>query len=92
MYAICVRDHFMIAHSFRGETFGPAPVCTAQPMLLTWECLRRPELDPDGVVVDIGKLSDALRAALPMSLNYRNLDEPSRNLLGTTPPPRRWRG
>lgn len=73
MYAICVRDHFMIAHSFRGETFGPAQRLHGATYVVDVE-LRRPELDPDGVVVDIGKLSDALRAALD-DLNYRNLDE-----------------
>lgn len=73
MYAICVRDHFMIAHSFRGETFGPAQRLHGATYVVDVE-LRRPELDPDGVVVDIGKLSTALRAALD-ELNYRNLDE-----------------
>ncbi len=73
MYAICVRDHFMIAHSFRGETFGPAQRLHGATYVVDVE-LRRPELDPDGVVVDIGKLSAALRAALD-ELNYRNLDE-----------------
>ena len=73
MYAICVRDHFMIAHSFRGETFGPAQRLHGATYVVDVE-LRRPELDPAGVVVDIGKLSDALRAALD-ELNYRNLDE-----------------
>ncbi|MCC7220540.1 MAG: 6-carboxytetrahydropterin synthase [Candidatus Contendobacter sp.] len=73
MYSICVRDHFMIAHSFRGETFGPAQRLHGATYVVDVE-LRRPELDPDGVVVDIGKLSAALRAALD-ELNYRNLDE-----------------
>lgn len=73
MYAICVRDHFMIAHSFRGEIFGPAQRLHGATYVVDVE-LRRPELDPDGVVVDIGKLSAALRAALD-ELNYRNLDE-----------------
>ena len=63
MYSICVRDHFMIAHSFRGETFGPAQRLHGATYVVDVE-LRRPELDPDGVVVDIGKLSAALRAAL----------------------------
>lgn len=73
MYAICVRDHFMIAHSFRGETFGPAQRLHGATYVVDVSS-RRPELDPDGVVVDIGQLSDALRAALD-ELNYRNLDE-----------------
>ena len=73
MYAVCVRDHFMVAHSFRGETFGPAQRLHGATYVVDVE-LRRPELDPDGVVVDIDKLSVALRTALD-ELNYRNLDE-----------------
>lgn len=73
MYAICVRDHFMIAHSFRGETFGPAQRLHGATYVVDVE-LRRPELDPDGVVVDIGKLGAALQTALA-ELNYRNLDD-----------------
>ncbi len=73
MYAVCVRDHFMVAHSFRGETFGPAQRLHGATYVVDVE-LRRPELDPDGVVVDIDKLSVALRTALD-ELNYRNLDD-----------------
>ncbi len=73
MYTVCVRDHFMIAHSFRGETFGPARRLHGATYVVDLE-LRRPDLDPDGVVVDIGKLGDCLRAVLG-ELNYRNLDE-----------------
>jgi 6-pyruvoyl-tetrahydropterin synthase len=63
----------MIAHSFRGETFGPARRLHGATYVVDLE-LRRPDLDPDGVVVDIGKLGDCLRAVLN-ELNYRNLDE-----------------
>jgi 6-pyruvoyl-tetrahydropterin synthase len=73
MYTVCVRDHFMIAHSFQGEVFGPAQRMHGATYVVDLE-LRRPDLDPDGVVVDIGKLSDSLRAVLA-ELNYRNLDE-----------------
>lgn len=73
MYTVCVRDHFMIAHSFQGEIFGPAQKMHGATYVVDLE-LRRPDLDPDGVVVDIGKLSDSLRAVLN-ELNYRNLDE-----------------
>jgi 6-pyruvoyltetrahydropterin/6-carboxytetrahydropterin synthase len=73
MYAVCVRDHFMIAHSFRGQTFGPAQRLHGATYVVDLE-LRRPDLDPDGVVVDISKLSDCLRAVL-VELNHRNLDE-----------------
>ncbi|HCB14039.1 MAG TPA: hypothetical protein DEP36_10800 [Gammaproteobacteria bacterium] len=73
MYTVCVRDHLMIAHSFRGETFGSAQRMHGATYVVDLE-LRRPDLDPDGVVVDIGRLSDSLHAVLE-ALNYRNLDE-----------------
>ncbi len=73
MYTVCVRDHFMIAHSFQGAVFGPAQKMHGATYVVDLE-LRRPDLDPDGVVVDIGKLSDSLRAVLA-ALNYRNLDQ-----------------
>lgn len=73
MYTVCVRDHFMIAHGLRGETFGPAQRLHGATYVVDLE-LRRPDLDPDGVVADIGKLGDCLRAVLDQ-LNYRNLDE-----------------
>ncbi len=73
MYAVCVRDHLMIAHSFRGETFGPAQRLHGATYVVDLE-LRRPDLDPDGVVVDIGKASACLRATLE-EWNYRNLDD-----------------
>ncbi|MFO7642402.1 MAG: 6-carboxytetrahydropterin synthase [Candidatus Competibacteraceae bacterium] len=73
MYTVCVRDHFMIAHSFQGATFGPAQRLHGATYVVDLE-LRRPELDPDGVVVDIGKASVCLRTVLD-ELNYRNLDE-----------------
>ncbi len=73
MYTVCVRDHFMIAHSFQGEVFGPAQKMHGATYVVDLE-LRRPDLDPDGVVVDIGKLSENLRAVLA-ELNYRNLNE-----------------
>ena len=73
MYSLCVRDHFMIGHSFRGEVFGPAQRRHGATYVVDVE-LRRPELDPDGVVVDIGRASAALREVLA-ELNYRNLDE-----------------
>jgi 6-pyruvoyl-tetrahydropterin synthase len=73
MYFIGVRDHFMIAHSFKGEIFGPAQRLHGATYVVDLE-LRRVEPDPDGVVVDIGKASASLRAILE-ELNYRNLDE-----------------
>lgn len=73
MYSVCVRDHLMIAHSFRGATFGPAQRLHGATYVVDVE-LRRADLDADGVVVDIGKASACLRAVLA-ELNYRNLDE-----------------
>jgi 6-pyruvoyltetrahydropterin/6-carboxytetrahydropterin synthase len=73
MYSVCVRGHFMIAHSFRGEVFGPAQRLHGATYTVDVE-FRRPALDPDGVVVDIGAASQALEAVLG-ELNYRNLDE-----------------
>ena len=73
MYSVSVRDHFMIAHSFRGEVFGPAQRLHGATYVVDL-ALRRPELDRDGLVVDIGLASKALREVLA-ELNYRNLDE-----------------
>ncbi len=73
MYTVSVRDHFMIAHSFRGEVFGPAQRMHGATYVVDVE-FRRAELDANGIVVDIGRAIDALRAALA-PLNYRNLDD-----------------
>jgi len=73
MYSLCVRDHIMIAHSFRGEIFGPAQRLHGATFVVDCE-FRRDELDADGLVVDIGKASQVLHALLA-DLNYRNLDD-----------------
>jgi 6-pyruvoyltetrahydropterin/6-carboxytetrahydropterin synthase len=73
MYSVTVRDHMMIAHSFKGEIFGPAQRLHGATFVVDVE-FRRPELGPDGIVVDIGRAGEALRATLA-DLNYRNLDE-----------------
>lgn len=73
MYSVNVRDHFMIAHSFRGEAFGPAQNLHGATYVVD-ATFRRVELDADGVVVDIGRASEQLKAILA-ELNYRNLDE-----------------
>lgn len=73
MYSVNVRDHCMIAHSFRGAVFGPAQRLHGATYVVDLE-LRRAELDPDGVVVDIGLATQALHAVLA-ELNFRNLDE-----------------
>ncbi len=73
MYSVSVRDHIMIAHSFRGEVFGPAQRLHGATYVVDLE-LRRHELDDDGLVVDIGLASQALGEVLS-ALNYRNLDD-----------------
>jgi 6-pyruvoyltetrahydropterin/6-carboxytetrahydropterin synthase len=73
MYSVCVRDHLMIAHSFHGEVFGPAQRLHGATYLVDVE-FRRPDLDSDGIVVDIGRAREALHAALA-DLNYSNLDD-----------------
>jgi 6-pyruvoyltetrahydropterin/6-carboxytetrahydropterin synthase len=73
VYSVTVRDHFMIAHSFRGEVFGPAQHLHGATYVVD-ATFRRRDLDADGVVVDIGRAGDQLRAILA-ALNYRNLDD-----------------
>ncbi|MEO6186993.1 MAG: 6-carboxytetrahydropterin synthase [Steroidobacteraceae bacterium] len=73
MYSVCVRDHLMIAHSFAGEVFGPAQRLHGATYVVDVE-FRRPALDADGLVLDIGRAAEALRNVLA-ALNYRNLDE-----------------
>ena len=73
MFSVTVRDHMMIAHSLRGETFGPAQNLHGATYVVD-ATFRRTELDADGVVVDIGRATDELRAVLAQ-LSYRNLDD-----------------
>jgi 6-pyruvoyl-tetrahydropterin synthase len=73
MYSVTVRDHVMIAHSFRGEVFGPAQRLHGATYVVDLE-LQRAALDDDGLVVDIGLAAKALREVLG-ELNYRNLDD-----------------
>lgn len=73
MYSISVRSHVMIAHSFQGETFGPAQKLHGATYVVDVE-FRRPSLDHDNVVIDIGLTSQQLEAVLG-ELNYQNLDE-----------------
>jgi len=73
MFSVGVRDHVMIAHSFRGELFGPAQRLHGATYVVDVE-LRRAELDPSGVVVDIGRACDTLRTILSV-LSFRNLDD-----------------
>lgn len=73
MYTVCVRDHMMIAHSFTGEVFGPAQRMHGATYVVDVE-FRRPALDADSIVVDIGRAGEALKSVLG-ALNYQNLDE-----------------
>src|SRR5690349_3111531 len=73
MYSVTVRDHIMIAHSLRGEVFGPAQRLHGATYVVDLE-LARPDLDADGIVVDIGLARDVLRGVLA-ALDYRNLDD-----------------
>jgi 6-pyruvoyltetrahydropterin/6-carboxytetrahydropterin synthase len=73
MYSVCVRDHLMIAHSFKGAVFGPAQRLHGATYVVDVE-FQRPELDADGIVLDIGRASEALHALLS-AFNYRNLDD-----------------
>ena len=82
-YSVTVRDHMMIAHSFTGEVFGPAQRLHGATYVVD-ATFRATALDDDGVVVDIGRASDALRGILS-SLSYRNLDdEPEFSGVNTT--------
>jgi 6-pyruvoyl-tetrahydropterin synthase len=73
MYSLNVRSHFMIAHSFQGEIFGPAQRLHGATYVVD-ATFRRPELDADGLVVDIGLASELLGEILG-AMNYRNLDD-----------------
>jgi 6-pyruvoyl-tetrahydropterin synthase len=73
MFIVSVRDHMMIAHSFRGEVFGPAQRLHGATYVVDVE-FRRPGLDADGIVVDIARATETLRAILA-GLTFRNLDE-----------------
>ena len=73
MFAVEVRDHIMIAHSFRGEVFGPAQALHGATFVVD-AAFFADALDANGIVVDIGRAHEALKAALA-PLNYRNLDD-----------------
>jgi 6-pyruvoyl-tetrahydropterin synthase len=83
VFSLTVRDHMMIAHSLRGETFGPAQRLHGATYVVD-AAFRRAELGADGVVIDIGRAAEALRAVVS-ELAYRNLDdEPSLAGVNTT--------
>lgn len=73
MFSVTVRDHMMIAHSFRGDVFGPAQRLHGATYVVD-ATFRREALDADGIVVDIGRAAEELRAVVG-ALSYRNLDD-----------------
>jgi 6-pyruvoyl-tetrahydropterin synthase len=83
VFSVTVRDHMMIAHSLRGEAFGPAQRLHGATYVVD-ATFRRANLDADGIVVDIGRATEQLQAVLS-ELNYRNLDdEPALAGMNTT--------
>ena len=73
MFSVTVRDHMMIAHSLRGDVFGPAQRLHGATYVVD-ATFRRVSLDADGIVIDIGIATEALRDVLG-ELSYRNLDD-----------------
>ncbi len=73
MFTVEVRDHIMIAHSFRGDVFGPAQALHGATFVVDAAFISK-ELDPNGIVIDIGRALDVLKSTLK-PLNYSNLDE-----------------
>jgi 6-pyruvoyl-tetrahydropterin synthase len=73
MFSVTVRDHMMVAHSLRGEVFGPAQRLHGATYLVD-ATFRRATLDPDNIVVDIGRAAQELHAVVA-ELSYRNLDD-----------------
>ena len=73
MFSVTVRDHMMIAHSLHGEVFGPAQRLHGATYVVD-ATFRRATLDSDGIVVDLGRAAEALRAVVG-ELGYRNLDD-----------------
>jgi 6-pyruvoyl-tetrahydropterin synthase len=73
VFSVTIRDHLMIAHSLRGEVFGPAQGLHGATYVVD-ATFRRATLDTDGIVVDIGRAAEVLRAVVG-ELSYRNLDD-----------------
>ena len=73
MFSVTIRDHMMIAHSLRGEVFGPAQGLHGATYVVD-ATFRRETLDADGIVVDIGRAAEVLRSVVS-ELGYRNLDD-----------------
>jgi 6-pyruvoyl-tetrahydropterin synthase len=73
LFAVEVRDHIMIAHSFRGAVFGPAQALHGATFVID-AAFSAETLDENGIVIDIGRAHEALKAVVA-ALNYRNLDD-----------------
>ena len=73
MFEVTVSDHMMVAHSLPGEVFGPAQALHGATYVVE-AAFARPDLDVDGIVLDIGRAIEALKSVLA-DLTYRNLDE-----------------
>lgn len=73
MFSVTVVDHIMIAHSFKGEVYGPAQNLHGATFIVD-ATFRRPELDPDNIVVDIGAATEQLHA-ICSDYNFKNLDD-----------------
>jgi 6-pyruvoyl-tetrahydropterin synthase len=73
LFSVTVRDHIMIAHSFHGEVYGPAQRLHGATFVVD-ATFKRPELDSDNIVVDIGRASQEL-GVITGALSYRNLDD-----------------
>jgi 6-pyruvoyl-tetrahydropterin synthase len=75
VFSVTVRDHMMVAHSLRGEVFGPAQRLHGATYIVD-ATFRRAALDADNIVVDIGRAAEQLHAVVS-DLSYRNLDDES---------------
>jgi 6-pyruvoyl-tetrahydropterin synthase len=73
VFSVTVRDHMMVAHSFRGEVFGPAQRLHGATYVVD-ATFRREALDADNIVVDIGRATEELHSVVS-ELSYRNLDD-----------------
>lgn len=73
MFSVTVRDHMMVAHSFRGERFGPAQRLHGATFVVD-ATFRGPQLDDDGILLDIGLATEQVREVVG-ALSYRNLDD-----------------
>jgi len=80
VFSVTVRDHMMIAHSLRGETFGPAQALHGATYVID-ATFRRAALDADNIVVDLGRAAQELHTVIG-ELTYRNLDDEAAVLLG----------